>query len=69
MVRHKVILRARNTFSLMDFITLPLDGTNTYNIKFCPRVSWLNASMLRAKNAFIYLRMKVCFSNRYFCSP
>lgn len=59
MVRHKVILRARKPFSLMDFITLSLDGTNTYNIKFCPRAIWLNVWMPRAKNTFIDLGIKI----------
>lgn len=59
MVRHKVILRPRKTFSLMDFITLSLDGTNTYNIKFCPRATWLNVRMPRAKNTSIDLGIKI----------
>lgn len=38
---HKVVLRAKKNLSLLDLITLSINETNTYNIKFCPRAKCL----------------------------
>lgn len=61
MVGPKGIPRARKNLPLMDFSTLSIDETNTYNIKFCPRAIWLNVWVSRAKNTFIDLGIRIYF--------